>query len=69
MEPVADQGVGVRARDDIHRAAVTAVAAARAAPWHVLLAPEGETSTPSVSGRDMDVNFVYKHTIGDLASW
>ena len=56
MEPIVDEGVGVRAGDDVDRAAVTAVAAARAAARHELLAPEREASAASVAGRDVNVD-------------
>src|SRR5207302_6204699 len=65
MEAVVDERVGVRARDDEDRSAVAAVAAARAAARHELLAPEREAAAPAMAGRDVDVDFVYKHTIGE----
>ena len=48
MEPEVDEGVDVRAGDDIHRPAVTAVAAARAAARDELLAAERETTASAV---------------------
>ena len=48
MEAVVDEGVGVRAGDDVDRAAVAAVAAARAAARHELLAAERQASAAAV---------------------
>jgi len=63
MKPVADQGVGVRAGDDVHRTAVPAVAAARPPAGHAFLAAEREASASSAAGRHLDVYFVNKHRI------
>ena len=69
MEAVIDQGVRVRVRDDENRSAVAAVAAARSAPRHKLLAAERKTAPPAVACSDVDVDLVYKHTIGELTYW
>ena len=61
MEPVVDEGVGVRAGDDEHRAAVPAVAAAGAAARNELLAAERQTSPSATAGRDVNVDFVNEH--------
>ena len=62
MEAVVDEGVGVRAGDDVDRAAVAAVAAARAAARHELLAAERQTSASAIACRDVNVDFVNEHT-------
>jgi hypothetical protein len=61
MEPEVDEGVDVRAGDDIHRPAVTAVAAARAATRDELLAAEGQAAASAVARFDVDVDFVDEH--------
>ena len=61
----------MRAGDDVDRAAVAAVAAARAAARHELLAAERQAAASAVSGRDVDVDFVDEHrnlVIGDWRS-
>jgi len=63
MEPEVDEGVGVLAGDDVNRAAVPAVSAARTAARHALLAPEGETSAATMPGLDVDIDFVNEHRI------
>ena len=63
MEAEVDEGVDVRAGDDVDRAAVSAVAAAGAAARDELLAAERETAAPAVSGFDVNVDFVYKHQL------
>ena len=61
MEAVVDEGVGVRAGDDVDRSAVAAVAAARPAARDELLAAERQTSASAVPGRDVNVDFVDEH--------
>ena len=63
MEAVVDERVGVRAGDDVDRAAVAAVAAARAAARDELLAAEREAAASAVAGCDVDVDFVDEHTV------
>ena len=58
MEPVVNQRVDVGAGDDVNRAAVAAVAAARSAARHELLATERQTPASAMSGFDVDVYFV-----------
>ena len=58
VKPVVDERVRVGARGDVHRAAVTAVAAARSPARDPLFAAERETSAASVAGRDVYVDFV-----------
>ena len=58
VKAVVDERVRVRAGDDVHRAAVTAVAAARSPARDSLFAAERETSAASVAGRDVNVDFV-----------
>src|SRR5206468_6666728 len=61
VEAVVDQRVRVRVGDDENRSAVAAVAAARAAAGHELLATEGETAASAMAGRDVNVDFVDEH--------
>ena len=61
---IVDERVDVRAGDDVDRAAVAAVAAARAAARHELLAAERQAAAPAVAGLDVDVDFVDEHGIG-----
>ena len=69
MEAVVDEGVGVRARDDVDRTAGAAVSAARTAARHELLAPERQAAAAAAAGFDVDVDFVYKHReVGELMS-
>jgi hypothetical protein len=63
MKTVADEGVGVRACDDVDRAAGAAIPAARAAARHALLAPECQAAATASAGFDVDVNFVDEHGI------
>ena len=63
MKPVVDERVGVRAGDDEDRTAVAAVAAARAAARHELLAAERQTSPSAIASRDVNVDFVNEHGI------
>ena len=58
MKPVVDERVRVGAGDDVDRAAVTAVAAARSTARDALFAAERETSASAVAGRDVNVDFV-----------
>ena len=68
MEPVTDQGVGVRAGDDEDRSAGTAVAAARTAARDELLAAKRQAAVSAVAGDDVNVDFVNEHNreIGEL---
>jgi hypothetical protein len=50
----------MRTGDDVDRAAVPAVAAARPAARDAFFAAEGKASTSSVSGLDVNVDFVYE---------
>ena len=68
MKSEVDQGVDVRAGDQVDRPAVSAVAAARPAARHELLAPEGQTPATAMTGLDVNVDFVYKHAVGDLVN-
>jgi hypothetical protein len=51
----------MRAGDDVDRAAMTAVAAARSAARSELLAAECETAASAVARFDVNVDFVGKH--------
>jgi hypothetical protein len=46
-----------------HVAAVTAIAAVRAALWDVLLTPETQTAVAPISGPKIHLHFVHKHGI------
>jgi hypothetical protein len=61
MEPIVDEGVGVRTGDDVNRTAVPAIAAARPASRDALFAPERQTTAAAVAGRDVNVDFVNEH--------
>src|SRR5581483_1504277 len=63
VESIVDEGVDVRAGDDVDRSAASTVAAARAAPRDALLAPERKAAAPSVPRLDVDVYFVNKHAV------
>ena len=63
MEAVVDEGVDVRAGDDVDRAAVAAVAAARAAARDELLAAEREAAASAVARFDVNVDFVDEQVI------
>jgi hypothetical protein len=63
MIAVVDEGIGMRARDHVNGAAVSAVATARPAARHELLAAEGETSASAVARRNVNVDFVNEHRI------
>jgi len=63
MKAEIDQGVDVRAGDDVDRAAVTAVAAARPATRDELLATERQTAAPAVARFDVDVDFVDENAL------
>jgi hypothetical protein len=72
METKVNERVDVRAGDDVYRAAVAAVAAARAAARDELLAPEGEAAFPAVARFNVDIYFVDEHRIwlsGHLVIW
>ncbi len=58
MEPVVDERVDMWTGDDVDRAAVTAVAAARPAARHEFLAAECEAAATAGPGFDVDVDFV-----------
>ena len=61
MEPVVDEGIRVWAGDDVNGAAMSAVAAARSTARHPLLASERKAAAPSVTGFDVNVDFVNEH--------
>ena len=61
MKPEIDERIRVRAGDDEHRAALSAVAAAWASPRDELFAAERQTSVAPVAGDDVDFNFVDEH--------
>jgi len=61
MKTIVDEGVGVRAGDDVDRAAVTAVAAARAAARHAKFPAEGQASAPAPARFDVNFYFVNEH--------
>ncbi len=63
MKAEVDEGVQVRAGDDVDRAAVSAVASAGTAARDIFLSPEGQTAAAAVSCRDVDVYFVDEHLI------
>jgi hypothetical protein len=63
MKAEVDEGVDVRAGDNVDRAAVPAVAAARAAARDELLAAERQTATPAVARFDVNVDFVDENTL------
>jgi len=63
MIAVVDEGVDVRAGDDVHRAAMAAVAAARAAARDELLTAEREASPPAVARFHVNVDFVDEQVI------
>jgi hypothetical protein len=56
-----DERVLAGSRDDVDRPAEAAVASVRPAARNELLAPETQTATPAVAGRDVDVHFVDEH--------
>jgi hypothetical protein len=58
MKAEVDEGVDVRAGDDVDRAAVTAVAATRPAARDELLAAERQAAAPAVTRFDVDFYFV-----------
>ena len=61
VEAEVDEGVEVRAGDEVDRAAVAAVAAVRAAARDELLAAEAHAAAAAVARRDVDVDFVDEH--------
>ena len=61
MEAVGDEGVLVRAGDEVDRSARAAVAAVRAAARHAHLAAEGHAAVAAVAGVDLNVDFVDEH--------
>ena len=63
MKAEIDQGVDMRAGDDIHRPAVTAVATAGAAARDELLAAERETTASAGTRFNVDVDFVDEQVI------
>ncbi len=63
VEPVVDEGVGVRAGDDEHRAAKATVTAARTAAGDEFFAAERQTSGAAVACFYVDIDFVYKHRV------
>jgi hypothetical protein len=69
MEPVVDERIRVRARDDEDRPAAASVAAAGTTARDELLAAEGEAAAPAVSGRDADVDLVNEGRIGWFGDW
>src|SRR6185436_2936475 len=60
MKAETDQRVDVGACDDVDRAAMAAVAAARTAAGNVLFTPECQATTTAVARRDVNVYFVDK---------
>ena len=64
VEAVVDERVGMRACDDVDGAAVSAVAAARAAARHTQFAPEREAAASAGTGRHVDIDFVNEHESG-----
>ena len=62
VKPVADQRVGVRAGNDVNRSAVATVAAARPAAGDAELAAEREAPATAVTGFDVNVYLVNKHS-------
>ena len=70
VETEVDERVGMRARDDEDRSAVAAVAAARPAARHELLAPERQAPAAAVARGDVNVDLVDEHRkLGDLVTW
>ena len=67
METEVDERVGMRARDDEDRSAVAAVAAARPAARHELLAPERQAPPAAVARGDVNVDLVDEHR--NLVIW
>ncbi len=61
MEAVVDERVHVRAGDQIHRAAVAAVAAVGPAARDELLPAEAHRPASAVTGSDFDFDFVNEH--------
>jgi len=61
LKPVIEKRVEVCVSDEEDRSAGTTVAAARAAARHELLAAERHGATATVTGRDVNVDFVYEH--------
>ena len=66
LETVIEQRVEVGVGDQKHGSARSAVAAARSAARDEFLAAESQGATAAMSGRDVDIDFVYKHAKGDL---
>ena len=63
-----DEGVLGGRGDDVHRAAVAAVAAIGAAARDELLAAETEAAVASVSGHDLDVDVVDEHAVALMSA-
>jgi hypothetical protein len=63
METEVDEGIEVRARDEVHGPAASAVAAVRSAARDELLAAKAETAVAPASGCDANLDFVYKQAL------
>src|SRR5690606_29578485 len=61
IEPEMYEGVAVRIRDEVNRAAVAAVAAVRPSARDELLAAEAHAAAAAGAGLDLDVGFVNEH--------
>jgi hypothetical protein len=61
VEAEMEESIEVRVGLDEDVAAASAVAAAGAAAWNVLLAPERKTAVAAVAGFHADANFIDEH--------
>src|SRR5690606_33118362 len=61
VKPVVHQGVVMGAGHEVHRAAISAVSAVRAASGDEFLAAEAQAAVAAVAGLDRDLYFVDKH--------
>ena len=68
VEAEVDEGVLGGGRDDVHGAAVAAVAAVGATAGDELLAAEAEAAVAAVARRDLDVDVVDEHAISARAT-
>ena len=66
LEAVIEERVEVGVDDQEDRSAWTAVSAARSAARNEFLAAESHGAPAAMTGRDVDINFVYKHAKADL---
>jgi hypothetical protein len=65
LKTIVEKRVEVGVGDEEDRSAGTPIAAARAAARHKLLAAKGHGAPAAVTGRDVDIDFVYEHAKGE----